>query len=79
MTETQIKAKELIEKFYKHARPISSGFFVSNENVYIKSAKECALICVDEILKELPENETFYFDTRIEFYQEVKQEITNYK
>ena len=43
-----------------------------------ESAKECALIAVDEILK-LENNNGYYFDgtnvTSISFWQEVKQEI----
>jgi hypothetical protein len=57
------KAKELVEKYYA---------FIDFSEVYqpsSKSAKQCALICVDEMLQ---------FDLRffdIEFLKEVKQEI----
>jgi len=38
-------------------------------------AKEMALIAVDEILKELLNDELFYFKTKVHYWKEVKQEI----
>ena len=62
------KAKELVEKFYsiEPVQPIYIGMDIGQ-------AKQCALICVDEMLA---------FDLRffdIEFLKEVKQEIINYE
>lgn len=57
------KAKELVSKFYKYAREDSSGFMISNEDIYIKSAIKCAIICVDEIIESLEE-----YDDRTEEY-----------
>ena len=45
------KAKQLVEKFYKFAKAKSSGFLVSNQDIYIENAKECAKIAVEEIIK----------------------------
>ena len=65
------KAIELIDKF-----KLKQNFFT---NSFIKTtAKQCALIAVDEILK-LENNNGYYFDgtnvTSISFWAEVKQEI----
>ena len=75
------KAEELVDKFYQTT---PNEYFV-NEPIGIKGryksweqAKQCALIAVDEILKEnleLPdEPETV---VRYLFWQEVKQKIEN--
>ena len=50
------KAKELVEKFRKDARLRSSGFLVANEKHSTYHAKQCALVCVDEIIKALLKN-----------------------
>ena len=66
------KAIELYNKMYE------TGFKPKSVLIRIEQAKECALIAVDEILKEnleLPdEPETV---VRYLFWQEVKQEIEN--
>ena len=76
------KAKELIDKFKKHSRPLSSGFLVMNEDTTILSAKQCALICVDEIQSFIPyktyKNTLHPYDgaeLSTDYWQEVKQEI----
>ena len=56
------KAKDLVDKFQKQI-----FFDVTNERLDIEEAKGCALIAVDEILKEVVLT-TMY-------WQEVKQEI----
>lgn len=70
---TKEKAKELVNK-YSEQIFIVSGMYSSEE------AKQCALICVDEIIK----NESRGFDIEdcnpftqenIIFWQEVKKEI----
>ena len=66
------KAKELVERF------------TMTENVYKEhadweQAKQCALICVDEILKYLPYCVDEVEDKDIgysDYYQQVKTEIT---
>ena len=56
------KAKELVETYYT---------FIDFNEVYqpsSKSAKQCALICVDEVIASC-------FHPNLEYWQEVKQEI----
>ena len=59
------KAKELIQLFYN--KQCSHSI---TELAY-KSAKQCALICVDEILREIPKR----FDSEEIYWEEVKKEI----
>ena len=61
------KAKELIQLFYN--KQCSHSI---TELAY-KSAKQSALICVNEILENIVLGELDY-----EYYKEVKQEINNY-
>jgi hypothetical protein len=62
------KAEELINKFIPHTKVFHK---VLGWEEYIDSAKECALIAVDEILKV-----AFYSTDKIyNYYIEVKQEI----
>jgi len=56
------KAKELVNMFCWHQ---SDDYPNSDEDYH---AKQCALICVDEILRILP-------FTYVKYWQEVKQEI----
>ena len=60
------KAKELVDKM--HSKMYSDGIY---------DAKQCALICVDEIIEEIKEWNMSVIDyqNRIEYWQEVKQEI----
>jgi len=75
------KAKELIKKYEK----IFDGNYIkTNENI-----KQCALICVDEILKANPSkynerdvwntkaNPQFYKATNNDYWQEVRNEIND--
>tara|TARA_R110002126_G_scaffold143317_1_gene289473 strand:- start:1226 stop:1435 length:210 start_codon:yes stop_codon:yes gene_type:complete len=62
------KAKELIQLFYN--KQCSHSI---TELAY-KSAKQCALICVDEIVKN-----TLQVSQVLDYWQEVKQEIENIK
>ena len=61
------KAKELFEKFYL-VREINEVCILSNY-----SAKQCALIAVDEILNN--DGFTKFDDYLTEYWKEVKQEI----
>jgi hypothetical protein len=72
------KAKELFDKFYQEA-PLDEIKFYSN-NVM---AKSCALIAVDELIKEARFSSKYieevffttgYYDKQ-DYWQEVKQEI----
>ena len=60
--------KEKAEELYKKMYTVHS-------NIYPSSAKQCALIAVDEILNEYND----FMQTREQFgyWQEVKQEINN--
>jgi hypothetical protein len=59
------KARELVDKFYQQA-PLEDIKFYSNDVM----AKDCALIAVDEIEKEI-----FTYYERFDYWKEVKQEI----
>ncbi len=59
------KAKELVEEFYKWvATP-------DDRDIEFYKSKQCALICVDEILREIPKR----FDSEEIYWEEVKKEI----
>ena len=59
------KAKELFDK-------MKSSLFSDGEY----DAKQCALIAVDEILETSPKEWTgFEYESKLEFWQEVKQEL----
>ena len=69
------KAKELVSK-------MKEQFFMEHDNVKILKAKQCALICVDEIIKSSPTEPTddrYNADDSIffakEYWQEAKQEL----
>jgi hypothetical protein len=68
--EAKLKAKELIDKFTPH----SIKLMIGNECIY-NDAKQCALICCDEIWKELEAERVF---EKYDFYQQVRNEILNY-
>ena len=52
------KAKELVDRFLNE----------QNDTEEISQAKQCALICVDEVIESC-------FHPNLEYWQEVKQEI----
>ena len=63
------KAKELVEKY------LNIEFCLLTDN----KAKKCALICVDEMIREIKQiqfnEDIFMEDTVISYWNEVKQEI----
>ena len=59
------KAEELVNRFHKYT-------WNGEDNLDNKNAKQCALIAVDEILKELPED---YQNDIWSYWPEVKEEI----
>lgn len=66
-----MEQKEYVEK-------IEGIDFVNwNRNLHMKEAKQCALICVDEIIKELAtcEISTWIFMEKSSEWQDVKKEI----
>jgi hypothetical protein len=66
MTPAKEKAKQLVDKYYK------SMFDIKLSDTHImQTAKQCALIAVDEILSEYWSHNT----KRRDWWQEVKNEI----
>ena len=68
------KAEELVNKYWNlpttFTYVIDGVVFVDDSHINYKTAKQCALIVVDELIKETDWNETGY-------WQKVKQEIIN--
>lgn len=63
----EAKAKELIDKFYEH----TSGW--TKQSAW-ERAKQCALICVEEILNEFPIGFDNSFERkRKKYWQKVKE------
>lgn len=61
----QEKAKELVEEMYKFSKSITK-----------RNAKECAIICCDELIEELRDfGDDNHVQVRINYYTQVKQEI----
>jgi hypothetical protein len=65
------KAKELVDKFIVHTRVYHE---VLGWEDYIESAKQCALIAVDEILKLVSNDLDLYYKDCI-YWEQVKAEI----
>jgi len=76
MTEEQKKqAKEEAERLVDKYRPMFYGRY---SIIAEKKAKMCALIAVDEILDDdMYGMEEEHFEKRINYWEEVKQEIEN--
>jgi len=76
------KAQELFEKYLSY---VECGDNIYNINIQMRNAKQCATICVDEILKALYTYNSNYLcnltidqaKSDIEYYNRVKQEIEN--
>jgi len=67
------KANELVDKFYQttpNEAWVNEPLGISEEYKAWKQAKQCALIAVDEIIKEL--ERCFIYN---EYWQEFKKEI----
>ena len=65
------KAEELVERFGR-VIPFQDTYYSEEElyKMHKKDAKQCALICADEILKS-----TFVQNNTYNYWTEVKQEI----
>jgi hypothetical protein len=68
------KANELYDKFFDTT--------VADITKAHRKAKHCAIIAVDEIIKDIKDSKPFFafryyskYEIRIEYWQEVKQEI----
>lgn len=87
MTEQKKKAKELIDKFTNLSIDIlhtdcEGDAAIASGNPTIKDAKILAILCVDEIISELAtinNNESFNVSKYGNYWQQVKQDIINYK
>lgn len=82
MISPKEKAEELIGKFYKFSRQDSSGFLTSNEDMYIKNAIKCTIICVDEVIKSLEEydernntHELQNMESSFRYWEKVRKEL----
>ena len=73
------KCDELVEKFLNYSKsekpPKPNGFW---------SAKQCAIICCDEIIEDseltkinIDDNDVVIINSAIKFWQQVKQELNN--
>jgi hypothetical protein len=67
------KAEELFDRFINVKRPMLKGYNLS-VNMHPEYVKQCALICVDEIISAL-ENHKWQNILVIDLYKEVKEEI----
>jgi hypothetical protein len=71
------KAKELVDKYIPHTRVFHE---VLGWEDYIDSAKQCALIAIDEIIqatKQYSYSVGYGMLTQDKYWQEVKTEIEN--
>jgi hypothetical protein len=76
------KAKELVEKFSKYVDSTNDDLNTCYKSK-IKRAKQCALICVDEIQEILMSDEIYTpskpsWERLDDYWIEVKKELENY-
>ena len=64
------KAKELLKRFESVSKPFIKGSEVQ-VHIHPKHAKQCALICVDEVINDRAKRGKINFT----YWQEVKKEI----
>lgn len=70
------KAKELVKQFLPFVDCNDLQKNCTNKEWELRNAKRCALIAVDEIIKETKlHDKTIYQHGRTFYWQEVKQEI----
>ena len=72
MSQAKDKAKELVEMLKYVARPSKKSTL--KMCIHPEQAKQCALICVDEMIQEIED-----FPYAYKFWTEVKQEIKKLK
>ena len=68
------KAQELIEKYIQYSQ-LEIGYQGITSRIH--SAKKCAIIAVDEMIKLLVDlsGDSFIYIKEVRYYQEVRQEI----
>jgi len=59
----------------EQAEKLVNEYWNNIPDLFFEEAKDCALILVDNIIKELLNDELFYFKTKVQYWQEVKREI----
>lgn len=79
--EPEERAFKMIEQFIPHTRVFHE---VLGWEDYIDSAKECAILTIDQIILEISKHSNEFKsprlqDERIDYWFKVKQEIKNYK
>ena len=79
MLSPKEKAKELVDKFEPYVIRYTQGDvvgYLDQETPILEYQKQCALIAVDEMIKETKlHDKTIYQHGRTAYWQEVKQEI----
>ena len=68
------KAKELVDRFKGVTRPFSKRRTLKVD-IHPEHAKQCALICVNEIVQVLWNVGHSFSNDEIKYWQEVKKEI----
>lgn len=71
------KAKQLVKKFEPYMPFIDQIDYSINMDKRTRHAKQCALIAVDEIIKQL--EQYGYYKSLMTYWDAVKQEIENYE
>ena len=70
------KAEELVEKFFSVIPVPDYDEYENPLKTHKERAKQCALICVDEIIKTfIPKSNKKYKCDEIDYWQQVKTEI----
>ena len=70
--EAKDKAKELVNRFSRNYPIICK---MNSRNMYLSEAKQCALICVDEIIKYIGDEDSIFPSPQHDFWIEVRKEI----
>ena len=70
MSQAKDKAKELVDRFKRISVIVEEENATWFKRIGLENAKQCALICVDEMLKQ-PQTS----DKQLNFLVQVKQEI----
>jgi len=69
------KAKELVEKMYGSTPVRNSKYLISQDKI---TAKQCALICVQQIILSNPQSNPFnnwHIKSTMDYWEEVRTEI----
>lgn len=79
MKPEEEKARELVERFMVYAYDSHKGY--KDIKVRTECSKQCALICVEEIIITVPQidNEIFGVSKGLDYWNQVKQAIKEFK